>query len=94
MAEHKVYPIPGRLVVGEPMEFDEKGAPVARAVDSKEEADRLVATGGFAHTEKDAAEAAFTTPPGEEASTDNLKVQPEPEEPPAAAAAPEKPDKE
>lgn len=53
----KVYPIPGRFVGGEPM--------TERDV-SKTEADRLVATGGFASSAKEAKDQAFTTPPAVE----------------------------
>lgn len=50
----KVFHIPGRLVPGEPQEDT--------TVESKTEADRLVATGAFAHTQKEANELAFTSP--------------------------------
>jgi hypothetical protein len=73
----KVFLIPGRFVVGERMEDHE--------VESKAEAERLAATGGFALSQKEANEQAFSTPEATAASTDNLKVQPE------ATAAPEQP---
>ena len=69
----KVFPIPGRFVNGESMTFDEVGKPVAREVESKAEADRLVATGGFALSHSDAMAAAFSTPEATPASTDNVK---------------------
>ena len=82
----KVYPIPGRLVVGEPMTFDEDGKPEGREVESKAEAERLVATGGFALSLAEANAQAFSTPEATPASTDNLKTQPE-AEPEAPAPA-------
>lgn len=53
--ETTVFPIPGRFVPDEPL--------VKHKVESKAEADRLVATGGFALSEKEANEQAYTTPP-------------------------------
>jgi len=53
----KVYPIPGRFVADESL--------TERDV-SKAEAERLVATGGFASSAKEAKEQAFTTPPAVE----------------------------
>lgn len=63
--ETKVYAIPGRIVPGERME-DHK-------VESKEEAARMVATGGFALSEKDANAAAYSTPEATPATDDNVK---------------------
>lgn len=63
--ETKVFAIPGRFVVGERMEDHKVG--------SRQEADRLVATGGFALSEKDANAAAYSTPEATEATDDNVK---------------------
>lgn len=75
--ESTVFPIPGRIVVGEPMEFSEEGDPKPMKVASKTEAERLVATGGFAHSLAEARAAAFSTPEGEAADEDVLKVKPD-----------------
>ena len=55
----RVYPIRGTLVVGEPM--------VEREVESKAEAERLVATGGFALSKADANAASVWEPEADEA---------------------------
>ncbi len=55
----RVYPIRGTLVVGEPM--------VEREVESKAEAERLVATGGFALSKADAKAASTWEPEADEA---------------------------
>jgi len=73
----KVHYILGRFVVGEPL--------IDHEVESKADAERLVATGVFALTEKEANAAAFTTPDATPATDANVK-QPAvaPVEPPAA----------
>ncbi len=55
----KVFPILGTFVVGEPM--------VEREVESKAEAERLVATGGFALSKADANAASVWEPEADEA---------------------------
>lgn len=81
----KVYVIPGRLVVGERMEDHE--------VESKTEAERLVATGGFALSAAEANAQAFTTPEATPADTKVLKHPLEASEE-APEPKPTKPDKE
>ena len=56
---HKVYPIRGTMVVGVPM--------VEHEVESKAEAERLVATGGFALTKAEANAASLWAPEADEA---------------------------
>ena len=56
----KVFPVRGTFVVGEPM--------VEREVESKAEAERLVATGGFALSKADANTASAWEPETDEAS--------------------------
>lgn len=71
----KVYPIPGRFAVGVPM--------VEHELDTKAEAEELVSrTGAFALSEKEANDAAFTTPEGTPADDSNVKP-PRPAEEPA-----------
>lgn len=76
----KVYVIPGRFA-HERLENHE--------VESKAEAERLVATGAFALSQKEANEQAFTTPEATLADDSNVKqphVQPAPEPEPAASS--------
>jgi len=72
----KVHYILGRFVVGEPL--------IDHEVESKADAERLVATGVFALTEKEANAAAFTTPDATPATDANVK---QPAEPPAVVPA-------
>lgn len=60
----KVFVIPGRFVVGEPL--------IDHDVESKEEAKRLVDTGAFALSEKEANAAAYTTPEATPATDANV----------------------
>jgi hypothetical protein len=76
MPATRVYPIPGRFAVGVPL--------IEHEVASKAEADRLVATGVFALSAKEAADAAFTTPEATPATDANVK-QPAKENPSDAA---------
>jgi hypothetical protein len=66
MAERtKVFHIPGRLAVGVPNTDHE--------VESKAEAERLVGTGAFALSQKEADAAAFSTPEATPADESNVK---------------------
>ena len=76
----KVYHVPGRFV-HERLEDHE--------VESVEEANRLVATGAFALSAKEANEQAYTTPEATKATDANVKPVKQPEAPVAPAPEPE-----
>lgn len=72
--EHRAFVIPGRFVAGEPL--------IDHDVETKAELDRLVATGVFTRSAKEAAEAAWSTSKPTPATDVNVK------KPAAPAAAP------
>lgn len=79
----KVFHIPGR--------FTHEAPNQDHSVESKAEAERLVATGAFALSAKEANEQAFTTAEATPATDANVK-QPRPPEEPAPEPAPVQPE--